>query len=95
MKQVVSTQKEVKELAKGLASILKEDSVLRVEVRAVPVRAITDRQREVLLDLIEKLGYDPENSALPETARDASRLIAHFIKQVRRTRKGYNRRQKS
>ncbi len=96
MKQVISTQKEVKEFAKELASILKEDGVLRVEVKAVPVKAITDRQREVLIDLMEKLEYDPKNSALPETAKDASRLIAHFIKQVKKTeKKGSGKRHKT
>ena len=94
MLQVVRTQKEVQELSKELKALLKEEGVIGVEVRAVPVKAITDRQREVLTDLLEKFGYDPENSALPETAKDASRLIAHFLKRTKR-KKGYSRRRTS
>ena len=90
MLQVVRTQKEVQELSKELKALLKEEGVIGVEVRAVPVKAITAKQREVLTDLLEKFGYDPENSALPETAKDASRLIAHFLR-----KKGYSRRRTS
>ena len=94
MLQVVRTQKEIQALSKELEALLKKEGVIGVEVRAVPVKAITDRQREVLTDLLDKFGYDPENSALPETAKDASRLIAYFLKRTKR-KKGYGRRRTS
>ncbi len=86
----IATQKEVREFAKELGALVKEEGILRVEVKVVPVKKITDRQREVLVDLLHKLGYDPESSALPESARDASRLIAYFLNK----RKSYSKKRR-
>jgi len=87
MDRIVRTQEEVQELSEELKALLKEESVIGVEVKVIPVKGITNKQRELLLELIEEFGYDPEASALPQTSKDASRLIAYFLK-----RKGYGRR---